>query len=136
MYEDKDEDIYKQQYSNIDIDHSKFHAKDPDVLIYMQAVFMLIVAMMKDLNNHLSNFSHSPIPMMILHLAAHTQFSMHMPTTKPMMSRVVVKSKDTESVCCCVKVTSAISDMTSIASSRVMLGTKWARVRIINLKKK
>ena len=130
----EDDDKYKQQYTNTNSDHRKqnqFHSRDPDVLLYM-----LLVAMAKVLNNHLSNFSHSPIPMIILHPAAHTQFPMPMQATKPVMSRVVVKSGDTESECYCVKVTSAIADMTSMASSGVRMGTKWARLRIMNLKEK
>ena len=138
---ERDDEEYKQQPSNPNSDFSQqnqFSNNNPDVVLYLQALFMLMVAVVKAFNDHLSNFSNSSLPMMILHPANHSQFSMPMPmhATKPMRSPVVVKSRDTESKCYCSKVKTAISDVTSKATSGVMMGTKWARVRVLYLKEK
>ena len=101
------------------------------MLLYMKAILMLMVVMTKTLNDHLSNFYHSPLSIMISYPADKSSMPRH--TTK-LISSVVVKGSETVSSCYCVKVITALADLSSTASTEVTVCSKWGRVKVMNLR--
>jgi hypothetical protein len=125
---------YEQLFTNSQDNHSKDINKLPDLLLYLQAYFVLLLSTCKTLNDQIqiiSSLSQSPV---IPFLPA--QSPMPTPQTRPLS--VAMYERDSQLRCHCSKasVYVTLGEMTSSASAVVSMWCKWSRLRLQNLKEK